>query len=61
MDFHISCLLLIMFLDGLKLRPAELMILKLLWIFLDVSFFIGLMCLEPLPVTRGVLEIGGAT
>ena len=27
---HESCLLLIMFLDGLKLRPLELMILKLL-------------------------------
>jgi len=57
--FHISCLLLIMFLDGLKLRPPELMILKLLWILWDLTFFASLVCLEPLLVNRGATSVTG--
>ena len=39
MVFHVSYSLLIMFPGGLKVRPPELMILKLLWILGDLTFF----------------------
>ena len=55
--FHISYLLLIMFPGGLKLRPLELMILKLLWILWDLTFFASLVCIEPLSVTRGATSV----
>ena len=52
-----SCLLSIMFQNGWKPKPLELMMLELLWTLLGLTYFAGLEFLELLLVTRAPIFV----